>query len=1567
MKRNFLKRSLALAVAAAMTISSVPTNVVFAEEPEPIVMVDEIVDGADGSAEEEQMIEASEPVTVEVEEVEPFDTNKVPENAAANIDLAGENGIAPISMADPFQVSNLRIEDDTLKWRADEDYQSYEFDISDGTYSYFASLHVLDDGTKVPVLVSSYYYSIEKDDKGNYATDIIELIGEGDPYYKDAAGVWQEATDVATLRDGVTYTINVRPIGYDENDNRVKEGPWASSAVTYTYTKPVDTLVAPAAPTEFRYVVDEYGHAYLKWNAPATGRVDRYRFVVSDGTYRYGRFDRRVGEDPSDGSILWAFEDTSYSKNSTSLQITERCLSGLAYPAGQIGTTLKSSDKYTAAVKNPDGSNLEPFEAGKKYTVQIYAENSEEDANGNFVYLTSALSDPIEVTVPSAPTAIGKVENLELRKDNDGNEFLSWSKVKVDGYTVGYEIIAMDTENKPVGSSKFAYDTEYNVSELELDIPGAYILQVRACILTSQYVYGEAATVPYTVDSTRDGNKATPKKVTGLVLKTDNADRYEPNNASAVYTSPTIAWNRSDYDESVDRYDIELVDKEGHYYYLSYPVEVDKDTNGRTPKEKYYSVGSNVTSVAAADFADCRAYTLPDGVSSVMQTGADGKILTGFDAGQTYTVRVRAVDEYETYEEVTTKDNNKTKDWVTHDNVGEWSDAKTYQVGTVSAITDLKYVQDTTGRKGNYYFFSYSAVPGATVYYQLSTDPTFAEKNPNTESWFTSYYPYDYDNEGYRLCISKTDLLPNTTYYIRAVNVLGDDEPTVKEADTLMAANPGMVASFTTDAASTPKAITDLDIYEEDADSFIFTFGAVLEYDDSWILQYSKDQAVWKDADTNSSGNIRPSLSKDLLDDGVVYYVRVLPKTYDRHDRKTVEGTPSNVVTVSVNRAAGAVTGFAMKKTQTGYAFSYTNVFKNGERVELQVADSTEFVQNGDRTMIRNGYVNNGDEKGVEAEVSYSELTPGKKYYARARVYSNTAKEGEKYGPWSNIITITPKVAKITVSAMDVGSTELYLKMNRVYDEDYLSGYQIQRKKGKKWTTLVYTTDNVYKDGGLTAETKYQYRVRPYYYNAKAKKKYVYGSYVNCEVMTWGGALNLKAQAKNKTSVKLSWSKVAGADGYEIYRTVMSSESNEVKSQYSYAFNVANSTNGYTSQKLVKTIKKASVKSYTDKKLTSGMRYFYEVRAYKTIGKEKYYIAENATVNLSLASFKLVDVTTLKNGKTKITWSPIYTGKGYLIEKLDNETGEWSTLKTIKKAKTSTYTLPANKTSKRIDYRIRAYDKSGEYSSPVEVYTNPTLKAPKGVKAVAQKDGSIKVTWKKVSGADYYVVYRTTSSYSSYSKDSKTYSHEFTTYVGNYGYTMADEELTNYVVDSTTLSGYRATDPDELTGTVLYDREISYTTPSGVENTIWKGPEGGVQYYYYVRAFKKGEAYIWKNGNWDTSEEITGYSSELATATVVKKALPVPKKVKVKASSGAVKVSWKKVKGAKGYVVYRSTKKKSGYVPVGYISKAKTKSYTDKSVQKGKTYYYKVCAYKISAVGSYQYSKQSAAKKVKAR
>ena len=63
----------------------------------------------------------------------------------------------------------------------------------------------------------------------------------------------------------------------------------------------------------------------------------------------------------------------------------------------------------------------------------------------------------------------------------------------------------------------------------------------------------------------------------------------------------------------------------------------------------------------------------------------------------------------------------------------------------------------------------------------------------------------------------------------------------------------------------------------------------------------------------------------------------------------------------------------------------------------------------------------------------------------------------------------------------------------------------------------------------------------------------------------------------------------------------------------------------------------------------------------------------------------------------------------------------------------------------------------------------------------------------------------------------------------------------------------------------------------------------------------------------------------------------------VTAGKKCATVKWSKVSGATGYKVYRATKKSGKYTCVKTV---KTTSYKNTKLTKGKTYYYKVRAYR---------------------
>lgn len=126
----------------------------------------------------------------------------------------------------------------------------------------------------------------------------------------------------------------------------------------------------------------------------------------------------------------------------------------------------------------------------------------------------------------------------------------------------------------------------------------------------------------------------------------------------------------------------------------------------------------------------------------------------------------------------------------------------------------------------------------------------------------------------------------------------------------------------------------------------------------------------------------------------------------------------------------------------------------------------------------------------------------------------------------------------------------------------------------------------------------------------------------------------------------------------------------------------------------------------------------------------------------------------------------------------------------------------------------------------------------------------------------------------------------------------------------------------------------------------------GKTYYYKVRAYRtvSGERMYGK-----ASMAESGCSVP-ATAVFTD----------VSASSyNTIKLAWKTVGGASGYTIYRSTSKNGAYKAIKMIKNGNTISYTDTGRSCGRTYYYKVRAYKL-VDGKRIYGKPSSYKAGKA-
>ena len=317
-----------------------------------------------------------------------------------------------------------------------------------------------------------------------------------------------------------------------------------------------------------------------------------------------------------------------------------------------------------------------------------------------------------------------------------------------------------------------------------------------------------------------------------------------------------------------------------------------------------------------------------------------------------------------------------------------------------------------------------------------------------------------------------------------------------------------------------------------------------------------------------------------------------------------------------------------------------------------------------------------------------------------------------------------------------------------------------------------------------------------------------------------------------------------------------------------------------------------------------------------------------------------------KNGKVAVTWYPVPKATGYLIEKYDTAKETWVTQKNIKKASTTSYTFPASPLGRTVEYRIRAYS-GKKYSSAASVNVTGKIAAVTGVKAKSAGNG-ITVSWKAVSGASYYKVYRTTNSGATYNADTKTYGYNGGEQVSimvfkpeastssSYYYTLGNSKTKmwpdsdaadklGYDNDSSQIKGTSVTDYSYATHSLRYDNNGKVTR----DDVDTYGPQSDVTYYYYVVAYRE-----LKDAKGTTTASSYGCSKAASASMAGSAAVKAPS-IKVKAGSKKATISYKKVKNAKKYLIYRSDSKKGAFKLVGTTTKTK---YTDKKLTSKKTY-----------------------------
>ncbi len=128
---------------------------------------------------------------------------------------------------------------------------------------------------------------------------------------------------------------------------------------------------------------------------------------------------------------------------------------------------------------------------------------------------------------------------------------------------------------------------------------------------------------------------------------------------------------------------------------------------------------------------------------------------------------------------------------------------------------------------------------------------------------------------------------------------------------------------------------------------------------------------------------------------------------------------------------------------------------------------------------------------------------------------------------------------------------------------------------------------------------------------------------------------------------------------------------------------------------------------------------------------------------------------------------------------------------------------------------------------------------------------------------------------------------------------------------------------------------------------------------YRVRKLTPGKKYYFKVCGVNDNSERSNYSKTQS----VKLLPPVPEILGAKKVKKGIKISFGRVDYCSGYAVFRSNKKDGNYKKIAVIQNPDAESYTDTTVIKNKTYYYKVWCYVVVGNKVYRSEKSEAVKK----
>ena len=305
---------------------------------------------------------------------------------------------------------------------------------------------------------------------------------------------------------------------------------------------------------------------------------------------------------------------------------------------------------------------------------------------------------------------------------------------------------------------------------------------------------------------------------------------------------------------------------------------------------------------------------------------------------------------------------------------------------------------------------------------------------------------------------------------------------------------------------------------------------------------------------------------------------------------------------------------------------------------------------------------------------------------------------------------------------------------------------------------------------------------------------------------------------------QLTWRAVYGATSYRIYRSTSKGS-------------------GYS---LLGT---TTATSYTNTGAKAGTTYYYRVKACNDAGLSPYSNVvsgkvKSVTPKPSAPVVKIGNSST--SGKPQLTWNAVSGATSYKVYRATSQNGTYSLLG---KVTATSYTNTGAKAGVTYYYKVKAVNSAGEsaYSNVVSGRATVTTLTM----GHSASSGKPQLTWKAVSGAASYRVYRATTKNGAYSVINTTKALTYTNTGAALGTTYY------YKVEALNAAGKSMGFSAVVEGKVAPVLAVGYSSVSGKPQLTWKAVPGATEYQVY-RSTQQNSGYSKINTTTSTSYVNTG-------------------------------------------------------------------------------------------------------------